>query len=119
MARAEWNELVQARAALRASEQKVKAAANLFYASAVTSRSSRQESKTDSGSIQFDEKALRDEPTLIDSGSEPGMTKNNYIVVILRALARKNPADSSKSWIASHSLAMTTLLQCYCHPERY
>ncbi|MCM1339224.1 MAG: type II secretion system GspH family protein [Muribaculaceae bacterium] len=31
--------------------------------------------------------------------------------------ARKNPADSLKSWIASHPLAMTTLLQNYCHPE--
>ncbi|MCM1339795.1 MAG: type II secretion system GspH family protein, partial [Muribaculaceae bacterium] len=63
----------------------------------------------DSGSIQFDGKALRGKPALIDSGSEPGMTKNNYIVVILRALARKNPADKyiSKGWIASHTLAMT------------
>ncbi|MCM1339618.1 MAG: type II secretion system GspH family protein, partial [Muribaculaceae bacterium] len=41
----------------------------------------------------------------------------NYIVVILRALARKNPADSSKSWIASHSLAMTTQLQNYLIPR--
>ncbi|MCM1338870.1 MAG: hypothetical protein NC191_04305 [Muribaculaceae bacterium] len=33
--------------------------------------------------------------------------------------ARKNPADRIlyKNWIASLSLAMTTLLQDYCHPE--
>ncbi|MCM1339628.1 MAG: type II secretion system GspH family protein, partial [Muribaculaceae bacterium] len=30
-----------------------------------------------SGSIQFDENTLRDKPILIDSGSEPGMTKYN------------------------------------------
>ncbi|MCM1339610.1 MAG: type II secretion system GspH family protein, partial [Muribaculaceae bacterium] len=45
--------------------------------------------------------------------------KSNYIVVILRALARKNPADKyiSKGWIASHTLAMTTLLQDYLIPR--
>ncbi|MCM1339868.1 MAG: type II secretion system GspH family protein, partial [Muribaculaceae bacterium] len=43
--------------------------------------------------------------------------KSNYIVVILRALARKNPAYSLKSWIASHSLAMTTQLQNYLIPR--
>ncbi|MCM1339231.1 MAG: hypothetical protein NC191_06135, partial [Muribaculaceae bacterium] len=32
--------------------------------------------------------------------------------------ARKNPADSLKSWIASRPLAMTTLLQDYCHFEQ-
>ncbi|MCM1339589.1 MAG: hypothetical protein NC191_07965, partial [Muribaculaceae bacterium] len=73
----------------------------------------------DSGSIQFDENTLRDKLTLIDSGSEPGMTINPHPTPLpkgegMRAChsegeARKNPADSSKSWIASvaSSFAMT------------
>ncbi|MCM1338036.1 MAG: type II secretion system GspH family protein, partial [Muribaculaceae bacterium] len=42
----------------------------------------------------------------------PGMTIKSHS----EGEARKNPADSLKSWIASHTLAMTTLLQDYLIP---